>query len=210
MVGKSKVAALVILLVFIGSMALAQTPGIQETWFQVGYWFDRADEAKEITDLCNLIPGSQPFALRSALAHWETGTADKTDVRVALVAYAEDNGGDVGRETFRMGEWCGKLELAGLELRLGALLEDEKIIYDALVDCTILSNQVQEFIDALREHAPPDMVQCLEEVKQAATNIDLSILLVKIEGEEALRGFLNAVMGLSDNVDAIKDIYGVD
>ena len=210
MVRKSKVATLVILLVFIGSMALAQTQGIQETWFQVGYWFDRADKTKEIADLCNLIPGSLPFALRSALARWEGGAADKTDVRVALVAYAEDNGGDVGRETFRMGEWCAKLERAGLELVLGALLEDEKMIYGALVDCTILSNQVQEFIDALREHALPDAVQCLGEVKQAASNIDLSILLLKIEGEEALKRFLNAVMGLSDNVDTIKEIYGVD
>lgn len=184
---------------------LGEVPVVQKTWFEIGYTFDSASESEDVTALQVKIPGPLPSNLISQLQLWAAGEAGKEAVRPLLVAHARKTAGYEALFAFRLGEWCSQVEDVVVTFTLGAVLEREEMVMNALLQMPTLTTQALWFIDGLAERTSSSVLTELEVIYNLTESLNP---LQVVSGQLELDDLLGAITSLTEHIAAIKKAYG--
>ncbi|MBC7344521.1 MAG: hypothetical protein H5U03_03690 [Clostridia bacterium] len=190
----------------VAQVAPQQPSAEAQTWFKIGYEFDRTANPKEIALLRTALPGTPPATLIQMMTNWEKGAVKKDEVRPHLVAYAKASGGYLTLESFRLGEWCSRLEDATFEFMIGIVTDDHEKWVTAMNKIMVLGAQSQGFIDALSEDVPATVVEALKNIDTAGKKANMvDIYFDRVSFAE----LGEAVMSLPDLIQTIQMTYGI-
>ena len=193
--------------VVVGLAEPLQTPSVvlQALWFGLGWHFTEDD----IGFIQDNLPDTPPQELTELLNKWQAGQAIEEEVRPALVAYAEEQGGHIAKAAFRLGERCSLFKPLFTRFVVCGFAEDLECVVRTLVQLAVASD-FQEFLDFLLGLAPPSVTECLKEIQRAHEAM-IELMPKFIAGEmspEEEEQFAKAMSTLVDQADRIRTLYG--
>jgi len=193
---------------------------VQKTWFLIGYEYGEATKPKEIQNIIDLLCEASAEELVPLFEKWAKGEVKKAAVRGPLMAFVASKKGLLVFSACRLGEWVRALENAHFRSFVGILFNDEQMFWKAVEDIMILMAQAQEFVDALSQYAPAEVIQTLTDISGARHDLTFVPIFVAVGGdlppekleeiaEKIAEAFGNVLLNLPDWVEAIKTAYGV-